>query len=337
MLTIGVLGAGNAGKTHIRLLKEIGAYKLIGFYDPSKKTADAVSEEFGLMAFPSAEMLLEACDVIDITSQTVVNYKIAEKALRKSRHVFIEKPFSNSVAETKSLMRLAVEANSKVQVGQNERFNAAFIASKRHIGEPLFIETQRLHPIHSLEQSASLVMDLLIHDIDIVLSLVKANIRHISATGVAVISDSADIVNARIEFDNGAVASLMVSRVAIENKHSSMFFRRGAYINVDFLENTAHIVHPEDKTAASFCLDEPEEFVEESHIKTLNNMILSKIEVGASDAVKMQLESFAAAIINNTRPLVPIDDGYNAMAVANKIIDQLSLNATFAATHTIIA
>lgn len=337
MLTIGVLGAGNAGKTHIRLLKEIGAYELVGFYDPSKKIADAVSEEFGLTAFPSAEMLLEACDVINITSQTVANYKIAEKALRKSRHVFIEKPFSNSVAETKSLMRLAVEANSKVQVGQIERFNAAFIASKRHIGEPLFIETQRLHPIHSLEQTASLVMDLMIHDIDIVLSLVKANIRHISATGVAVISDSPDIVNARIEFDNGAVASLMVSRVALENKHSSMFFRRDAYINVNFLENTAHIVHPEDKNVISIDLDESKPFIEESSVKILNNMILSKIEVAASDAVKMQLESFAAAIINNTRPLVPIDDGYNAMAVANKIIDQLRLNATFAATHTIIA
>ncbi|MDQ3109759.1 MAG: Gfo/Idh/MocA family oxidoreductase [Bacteroidota bacterium] len=334
MLTIGVLGAGNAGKTHIRLLKEIDAYELVGFYEPSKKIADAVSEEFGLIAFPSAEMLLEACDVIDITSPTSANYKIAEKALRKSRHVFIEKPFSNSVAETKSLMRLAVEANSKVQVGQVERFNAAFIASKRHIGEPLFIETQRLHPVHTLEPSISLVMDLLIHDIDIVLSLVKANIRHISATGVAVINESPDIVNARIEFDNGAVANLMVSRVALENKHSSMFFRRDAYINVDFLENKAHIVHPDIKNEAS---DEPSLLVESNSFKTLNNMILSKIEVAASDAVKMQLESFAAAIINNTRPLVPIDDGYNAMAVANKIIDQLSLNATFAAAHTIIA
>ncbi len=334
MLTIGVLGGGNAGKTHIRLLQEIGAYELVGFYDPSKKVADAVSEEFGLTAFPSAEMLIEACEVIDITSPTSANYKLAEKALRKSRHVFIEKPFSNSVAETKSLMRLALEANSKVQVGQIERFNAAFIASKRHIGTPLFIETQRLHPIHSLEQSASLVMDLLIHDIDIVLSLVKANIRHISATGVAVISDTPDIVNARIEFDNGAVATLMVSRVALENKHSSMFFRRDAYINVNFLENTAHIVHPEMEKLVE---TDAQPLIEESSCKILNNMILSKIEVAASDAVKMQLESFAAAIINNTRPLVPIDDGYNAMAVANKILDQLRLNATFAATHTIIA
>lgn len=334
MLTIGVLGAGNAGKTHIRLLKEIGVYELVGFYDPSKKIADAVSEEFGLKAFPSVEMLLEACDVIDITAQTSANYKIAEKALRKSIHVFIEKPFSNSVAETKTLMQLAVEANSKVQVGQIERFNPAFIASKRHIADPVFIETQRLHPIQTLEQTTSLVMDLLIHDIDIVLSLVKANIRNISATGVAVISDSPDIVNARIEFDNGAVANLMVSRVALENKHSSMFFRRDAYINVNFLENTAHIVHPDPVNAASGA---PESLVEESTFKILNNMTLSKIEVAASDAVKMQLESFAAAIINNTRPLVPIDDGYNAMAVANKILDQLRLNATFAAAHTIIA
>jgi predicted dehydrogenase len=334
MLTIGVLGAGNAGKSHIRLLKEIGAYELVGFYDPSKKTADAVAAESGLTAFPSAELLLEACDVIDITAPTAANYKLAEKALRKSKHVFIEKPFSNSVAETKSLMRLAMEANSKVQTGQIERFHPAFIASKEHIGEPLFIETQRLHPIHSLEETSSLIMDLMIHDIDIVLSLVKANIRHISATGVSVVSELPDIVNARIEFDNGTVANLTVSRVALENKHSSMFYRRDAYINVDFLENTAHIVHLEDKKTA---LSSHLSFVEDNSVKTLNNMTLSKIEVTASDAVKMQLESFAAAIINNTRPLVPIDDGYNAMSVANKIIDQLRLNATFAAAHTIIA
>ncbi len=334
MLKIGVLGAGNLGKTHIRLLQEIGSYQLIGFYDPSIKTAEEVSKELATRAFPSAELLLEESDIIDITSSTPAQYRIAEKAIKLSKHVFIEKPFSHSAVETKSLMRLAIEANSKVQVGQIERFNPAFLASKKHIGNPHYIETHRLTPINSQTESLSVVMDLMINDIDIVLSLVKANIRKISATGVAVVSDSPDIVNARIEFDNGAVANLTASRISLETKHRSRFFRRDAYIKVDFLENTANIVRQENQN------EDPEisaPLLEEGTHKLLNNMRLEIIEVTPNDAIKMQLESFASAIINNTRPLVPIDDGYNAMGVANKIIDQLRLNANFAAAHTIIA
>ena len=334
MLKIGVLGAGNLGKTHIRLLKEIDSYELIGFYDPSTKISAEVANEFSIRAFPSAEMLLEECDVIDITTPTPLQYKVAEKAIKLSKHVFIEKPYTHSAWETKSLMRLAIEANIKVQAGQIERFNPAFLASKKHIGNPHYIETHRLAPVNSQTESLSVVMDLMINDIDIVLSLVKANIRKISATGVSVVNDSPDIVNARIDFDNGAVANLTASRISLESKHRSRFFRRDAYIKVDFLENTANIVRQENKNSE---ITEPTVSLEEGTRKLLNNMNLETIEVTPSDAIKMQLESFASAIINNTRPLVPIDDGYNAMDVANKIIDQLSLNANFAAAHTIIA
>lgn len=334
MLKIGVLGAGNLGKTHIRLLKEIGSYALVGFYDPDQKTADSVSKEFQVRAYPSAELLLEECDLIDITAPTPFQYYLAEKAIKLSKHVFIEKPFSHSANETKSLIRLAAEANIKVQVGQIERFNPAFLASKKHIGNPHYIETHRLAPIDSKTESLSVVMDLMINDIDIILSLIKSTIRKISATGVAVVSDFPDIVNARIEFDNGAVANLTTSRISLETKHRSRFFRRDAYIKVDFLENTANIVRQNDRNCDSSKLTS---LVEENSIKLLKNMCLETIEVTKTDAIKMQLESFASAIINNTRPLVPIDDGYNAMGVANKILDQLHLKANFAAAHTIIA
>jgi predicted dehydrogenase len=334
MLKIGVLGAGNLGKTHIRLIREIGAYELVGFYDPVKTTAESVESEFNVRAFPSAELLLEECDVIDITTPTSQYYRIADKAIRLSKHVFIEKPFTNSVAETKSLMRLAAEANNKVQVGQIERFNPAFMASRQHIADPFYIETQRLCQMNSQNESVSVVMDLMINDIDIVLSLVRSNIKKISATGVVVVSDSPDIVNARIEFDNGAVANLTASRISLETKHQSRFFRRDAYISVDFLGNTANIVSQNQQKQE---LEIPVSLVEEERYRLLNNMVLDKIEVTPSNAIKMQLESFSNAIINNTRPLVPIDDGYNALGVANKIIDQLLLNANFAAAHTIIA
>lgn len=333
MLKIGVIGAGERSKTHVCLLKEIDAYELIGFYDPSKKTADLFSKEFGIKAFPSAELLLQECDVIDITTPTTAQYKIAAKAIKLSKHVFIEKPYTHSIVETKSLMQLAAEANIKVQVGQIHRFNPALLASKKYIADPFYIETHNLSPINSNPESVSVVMDLMINDIDIVLNLIKGSIKKISATGVVVTNDTPDIVNARIEFDNGAVANMTASRIALDQKHQSLFYRRDAYICVDFLENTASIVRQPELNNV---LNLNKVKLEEESINYMNNKILNKIEVTDLDAIKVQLESFAAAIINNTRPLVPIDDGYKAIAVANKIIDQLSLNVNFATSNTII-
>lgn len=323
MLTIGVLGAGNTGKNHLNLLRGIPAYKLMGYYEPSGKPADAA---FEIPAFSSAGELLDSCDVIDITSPTIANYKIAEEALRKSKHVFIENSFSNTIPQAKKLIQLARESGSKVHVGQNERFNAAFQASRKYIGMPMLIECKQHYTINSLSENVSLVSDLLIHDIDRVLSLVSSNIRSVHAAGVSVIQESPDIINARIEFDNGTVADFSISRIAPVAKHFSVFYRRDAYIEVDLRENKAQIVHRNDN----------QESLQPNHIKSLNNISLSKIEVATFDAVKWQLESFAEAIINNTRPLVPIDDGFNALPVVNKIIDQLRLNINFAAS-TIIA
>jgi predicted dehydrogenase len=323
MLTIGVLGAGNTGKTHLRLIPGIGTYKLMGYYDPSGKGMD---DEFPVYAFSSAEDLLEACDVIAITSPTLANYKIAEQALRKSKHVFIENSFSDNISQAKKLIQLARESGSKVHVGQNERFNPAFQAAKKYIGIPTLIEFRQHYTMNSISENISLVSDLLLHDLNIVLSLNNPNIRSVHAAGVCVLSDNPDIVNVRIEFDNGAVADLSVSRLAPVEKHSAVFYRRDASIEVDFRENIAQIIHRNNN----------QESLQEGNIKSLNNNTLTKIEVTPFDAVKLQLESFSEAIINNTRPLVSIDDGFNALPVVNKIIDQLRLNANFAAS-TIIA
>ena len=323
MLTIGVLGAGNTGKNHLRLLREIGAYKLMGYYDPSGKPMD---EEPGIPVFRSAGELLDACDVIDITSPTSANYKIAEQALRKSKHVFIGNSFSNDIPQVKKLIQLARESGSKVHVGQNERFNAAFQASRKYIGTPSLIESKQHYAINSLHENISLVSDLLIHDIDRVMSLVNSNVRSVHAAGVSVIHETPDIINARIEFDNGAVADFSISRIAPVAKHLSVFYRRDAYIEVDLRENTARIVHR----------DSDQETLQNDSVKSLNNISLNNIEVAPFDAVRLQLESFSEAIINNTRPLVPIDDGFSALPVVNKIIDQLRLNTNFAAS-TIIA
>lgn len=328
MLKIGVLGAGHLGKIHIRLLKEIPAFELLGFFDPNPEAAEKVATELGVKAWASADELIEAADVLDIVTPTLYHFESAEKAIRKSKHVFIEKPLTNTVAEGKTLMRLATEANVKVQVGHVERFNPAFMAAQELLEEPLFIETHRLAQFNPRGTDVSVVLDLMIHDIDIVLSLVKANIRRISASGVAVVSETPDIANARIEFDNGAVANLTASRISLKNMRKSRFFRRDAYISVDFLDKSVSIVRMKnvigDPDPLSLTIDLGEG-------KGLKQIWFENPKVEATNAIKMELETFAAAINNNTRPLVSIDDGLKALDVAHKIIEQLQMNINFAA------
>jgi predicted dehydrogenase len=334
MLKIGVLGAGHLGKIHIRLLKEIAAYQLIGFFDPNKEAAAKVTEEFGIKAWDSAEALIAAVDVVDIVTPTLYHFDLAEKAIRQSRHVFIEKPLTHTVAQGKILMQLANEANVKVQVGHVERFNPAFLAAKDILQEPLFIETHRLAQFNPRGTDVSVVLDLMIHDIDIVLSLIKANIRRISASGVAVVSETPDIANARIEFDNGAVANLTASRISLKNMRKSRFFRRDAYISVDFLEKSVNIVKM--KTVEG----EPDPLsltIDLGEGKGSKQIFFENPKVEPANAIQLELQTFAEAIINNTRPLVSIDDGFKALDVAHKIIEQLRLNANFAAAQTINA
>ncbi len=328
MLKIGVLGAGHLGKIHIRLIKEIPAYELVGFFDPSPAVQEAVAKEYGTRAFPSAGALIAACDVVDIVAPTVAHFANAEKAIRQSKHVFIEKPLTNTIDEAKILMRLASEANVKVQVGHVERFNPAFLAAKELLSNPMFIETHRLAQFNPRGTDVSVVLDLMIHDIDIVLSLVKANIRRISASGVAVVSETPDIANARIEFDNGAVANLTASRISLKNMRKSRFFRRDAYISVDFLEKAVSHVKLNNVEG------EPDPLaltIELGEGKGLKQIWFENLNIEPVNAIKMELESFAEAITANTRPMVSIDDGYKALDVAHKIIDQLRLNANFAA------
>jgi len=334
MLKIGVLGAGHLGKIHIRLLKEIPAYELIGFYDVNPEAAQKVSAELGVKSWNSIDDLISAVDVVDIVTPTLFHFELAEKAIRKSKHVFIEKPLTHTLPEGKLLMQLATEANIKVQVGHVERFNPAFLAARESLSDPMFIETHRLAQFNPRGTDVSVVLDLMIHDIDLILSLVKANIRRISASGVAVVSETPDIANARIEFDNGAVANLTASRISLKNMRKSRFFRRDAYISVDFLDKTVNVVKMKSVTG------EPDPLsvtIDLGEGKGLKQIMFESPEVHPVNAIKMELETFADAINNNTRPWVSIDDGYKALEVAHKIIDQLRLNANFAAGNAINA
>ena len=317
MLKIGVLGAGHLGKIHINLLKEISAFELVGFYDPDQSKADQIKD---VKYFSSMDDLMDQCDVIDIVTPTVNHYECAVKALRNSKHIFIEKPLANTIQEAKDMMGLAEEANVKVQVGHVERFNPAFIAAQGFIKQPLFIETHRLAQFNPRGTDVSVVLDLMIHDIDIVLSTVKSTIKKISTSGVAVVSDTPDIANARIEFDNGCVANLTASRISLKNMRKTRFFQKDAYISVDFLKKSSEIVRLKEVQGT------PDPFamtIDLGEGKGSKQIYFENPKIQESNAIKEELTSFAESILNDKVPLVSIHDGYEALVVAHQIADKL--------------
>ena len=327
MLKIGVLGAGNLGKQHISLLQDSDKYSVEGFYDSDRKVAAETEIKFGIKSFSSLHELIHLCDVIDITTPSSSHFEIAQKALKNSRHIFIGKSPEYSRYEAKSLTRLAGEANVTIQVSRSERFNPAFLASKEFICEPLFIEANRLVMFNPASTEKSVVHDLMIHDIDIVLSLVKANIRHISATGFAVANSTPDIANARIEFDNGTVANLTANRISFTNNIKSRFFTSGSFITVNYFDETANIVRMKNSSNNY----STRLIVDNGITGQSDNFTFENVNIANANALKMELDSFADSIINDERPAVSLYDGFKAMDAANKIAELLRLNANFAA------
>jgi predicted dehydrogenase len=324
MLKIGVLGAGHLGKIHLKCLKEISAYQIIGFYDPDETVAEKIEQEFGIKRWTSLEQLVEAVDVVDIVTPTVSHFECASLALKSSRHVFIEKPIVATPQEARELMDIAEEAHVKVQVGHVERFNPAFLAAMPFLGQPMFIETHRLAQFNPRGTDVPVILDLMIHDIDIVLSVVKAGVRKISASGVAVVSDTPDIANARIEFDNGCVANLTASRISMKNMRKSRFFQRDAYISVDFLTKEVEVIRMENIDPAANT-DPFAMIIDLGNNKGSKRIFMEKPEITPLNAIVTELDSFAKAIINNTTPPVTINDGYQALDVAYKIIEKLNV------------
>ncbi|MCH2200083.1 MAG: Gfo/Idh/MocA family oxidoreductase [Flavobacteriales bacterium] len=322
MLKIGVLGAGHLGKIHIKCLRELkDIYEVVGFYDPDPEKQQSVSEEFGLTAYDTIEGIIADVDVVDIVTPTLSHYECAQTALRASKHVFIEKPITNTLDEAKSLIRLSEEANVKVQVGHVERFNPAYTTIKDKIQQPQFIESHRLAQFNPRGTDVSVVLDLMIHDIDVVLAATGANVKKISASGVAVVSETPDIANARLEFDNGCVANLTASRISLKNMRKCRFFQRDAYIAVDFLKRESEIVRMKavegeaDPFAVTIDLGEG---------KGSKEIFFEKPQIPEnSNAIRDELASLARSIKNDTTPEVTVSDGYRALDVAHQILEKL--------------
>jgi len=326
MVKIGVIGAGHLGKIHLKLLKEIPSANLIGFYDFNPEVALTVEEEFDIPSFSSAEKLMKECAAIDIVTPTTTHFEYASQAIKKRKNIFVEKPLTNSVEEAKRLIELikatVVGINQpKIQVGHVERFNPAFVAAKDYLDDPMFIETHRLAEFNPRGTDVSVVHDLMIHDIDIVLSVVKSPVKKISASGVAVVSDTPDIANARIEFENGSVANMTASRISLKNMRKSRFFQRDAYISIDFLKKKTEVVRLSSLVGEAKPLDI---VIDLGNGKGSKLIYFDNPRIEESNAVKGELEFFISSIINDKPVAVSIEDGYRALETAHKVMELIT-------------
>ena len=317
MLKVGQIGAGHLGKFHLNNWLTIEGVQLVGFCDTDDANAKAVAQKYQLQRFEEVEKLIDACDALDIVAPTSSHFELCELAIKKGRHVFVEKPLAHTMEEAKELVKLAKEPNIKFQVGHVERFNPAFLALKGQPLNPMFIEVHRLAQFNPRGTDVSVRLDLMIHDIDIILSLVKGNVNYISANGVAVMSDTPDIANVRIEFDNGCVANLTSSRISMKKMRKMRLFQKDAYIGIDFLEKKTEIIRlntPGDKNVFTFDIDT------NNGKKTI---AIANPVVEDVNAIKMELEQFRDAILNNTDTPVSAVDGFRAMEVAHQILEKI--------------
>jgi predicted dehydrogenase len=320
MLKVGVVGAGHLGKFHIGNWKEIAGVEFVGFYDPSDATAAEVAAKFQIKRYTDADELLDACDAIDIVAPTDLHFTWCEKAIKKGKHVFVEKPLTATMDEARQIVKLVQESGVKLQVGHVERFNPAFLSIQDRELNPMFIEVHRLAQFNPRGTEVSVILDLMIHDIDIILSIVKSDVKSISASGVAVLTETPDIANVRIEFDNGCVANLTSSRISMKKMRKIRLFQKDAYIGIDFLNKKSEVIKLKesgDEKLFSFDIDTA------SGTRTIavDNPLIPEV-----NAIKKELEEFKKSIETNSRTIVSETDGLMAMDVAHQILEKIGKN-----------
>lgn len=314
----GVLGAGHLGKIHLRCIQESPDLDLVGFYDPDPVVAATVTELLQVPYFTDPLQLIAACEIVDIVTPTITHYDLARQAIEAGRHVFIEKPVTHTVEEAYKLIKLRDKQRVYVQVGHVERFNPAYLALGDRKLEPMFVEGHRLATFNPRGTDVSVVLDLMIHDIDILLTIVDSPVVSIAANGVRVVSDSPDICNARITFENGCVANLTASRISLKQMRKMRLFQRDAYISLDFLDRKASLLRlyhePPADHMPSFELQTPKG----NKWITMETPSLEPI-----NAIRLELETFAKTIQEGLPPTVPLEDGLKALELAYQILDQV--------------
>jgi predicted dehydrogenase len=320
-LKIGIIGTGHLGKLHTKLFKEITHCQLVGIYDKDLGKAKSCGNEFNVNVFEHLDDLLNAVDAVSIVSTTSAHYELAKRSLEKKLHVFIEKPITATIDEAEELVLLSNQKGLNLQVGHIERFNPALLSLDKYQLDPKFIQTDRLAQFNPRGTDVAVVLDLMIHDIDIILSLVKSEVRKVNANGVAVVSDNIDIANARIEFENGAVANVTASRISQKKMRKMRIFQKDTYISLDFTTGSSEVYRlasPDEKLKEPFI-----SFGEIGIGDKKRVVVYEQPELKEVNALQYELQLFVDSIINNEKPVVTGADGLKALKVADIIIREI--------------
>ena len=320
MYKIGVVGAGHLGKIHLKILQNAPFVNLVGFFDSDPKVREEIKSKFNINSFDSYQELIDSSDIVDIVTPTLSHFNCAKEALKSNKHVFIEKPVTHTVEEVKKLIKLAQISGRKVQVGHVERFNPAFTEAQKLINQPRFIEVHRLAQFNSRGTDVSVIHDLMIHDLDIVLHVVKSPVKSINASGVSVLSNTPDIANARIEFINGCVANITSSRMSLNNVRKSRFFQKNAYVSVDFLNRSHEFIRldsnkiPYDKISVS-----------KPNFKPKESVIIQTESTSTINPIEEELKSFLNSIESNINPIVDLKAAQMALQLTTDVMEQITM------------
>lgn len=322
MLKVGIIGTGHLGKLHTKLFKEITNCELIGIHDIDEAKLNSVSQEFTVAPFSNIDDLLNQVDAVSIVSTTSAHYKIAKKALENGKHVFVEKPITARIDEGEEIVELAKKNGLNMQVGHIERFNPALLSLEKFPLEPTFIQSDRLSQFNLRGTDVAVVHDLMIHDIDIILSLVKSDVKQVNASGVAVVTDNIDIANARIEFVNGTVANVTASRISQKKMRKMRMFQKDAYITLDFTTGVSEIfrlLQPGDPASENLMA-----FGEIGVGEKKKLLVYEQPELKEVNALKYELQLFVNSILEKKEPMVTGADGLKALKVAEEIITKIN-------------
>lgn len=329
-INVSVIGSGHLGRMHIKNLKEIEResdyVKLSGVYDIDSEKVNSVSSEFDVAAFDSFDELLNNSNAIIIVTPTSTHYEIASKAIEQNKNIFIEKPVTDDINDAHKLLEVSKGKEVKIQVGHIERFNPALLSLEKYNLSPLFIETHRLAQFNPRGTDVSVVQDLMIHDIDVILNIVKSGVQSIHANGVAIITDKIDIANVRIKFDNGCVANITSSRISQNKMRKMRIFQRNAYISIDFLKNSSEVFRLVDSESS-------ESINPVFSLGTLKrdekdfNIVYEQPPIEEINPMKYELNKFIDCIITGTEPVVQLEDGIQALEVATRINEEIELSS----------
>lgn len=315
---IGVIGVGALGHHHARILRDVPDATMVGFYEMNPDRAAKVASELGLRAFPSEEALLDVVDAVTVVVPTPAHFAVASKALDRGKHVLVEKPIAATIEQADEMLAIAQRRGALIQTGHVERFNRAIRGALPYVDQPRFIESDRLAPFNPRGSDVAVVLDLMIHDIDLVHTLVGGPVKDVSAVGVAVLTPFVDIANARLTFASGAVANITASRVSRERMRKVRVFQPSGYLSLDLGTGTGEFYRLRaDMDLAAFVRDAQGAQALEQFVERVT------IDAPEGDALKLELESFVNAVLGKGPVPVSGIAGRDALAVALKIVHEI--------------